>query len=163
MMLDAQLVLTYTSAALPETQVFGDAAATPTYRQLDLGAGQTYANGSDGSGPVQALGNGQPVYLIALVSAKSAEGTSPSLDVKLCAATDTDFTSSRVIASTGAIATALIPAGTLIVLPVPPSLSYRFWRGEVALNNNDNEFTLKMFLSGVVPTPLMQLGPAYLA
>jgi hypothetical protein len=161
MMLDAQNVFTYTSATDDGQALGSGATGVVSYNQLDLGQG-TYANGVNGATPVRSPGNGQPLFLITKI-VTTGTGTTPSLEVKLVGSTDADFTASRIVARSGVVAAARVPAGTLLVMPVPPSLGYRYWRVEYTQANTDNAWKVKTFFADMAPTPLLDLGPAYLA
>jgi hypothetical protein len=163
MMNDKQMVLTYTSATYPDRQTFGDKVTTPTHYQVDMGANQTsYANGVDGSAPVSSPGNTTGLYLVTQVITNDTTHSTPSLLIQLMGSATEAFTAGELVATTGEIQSALTVANTLIVLPFPPGYSFRYWRAEVILDNDDNSFVLKIWIASNVPTPYMQLGPAEL-
>jgi hypothetical protein len=155
MLLDKELTFTYTSAT-DDSQTIAD-ADNVSYNQLDLG------QGAAASTPTRQLGNGAPMYLITQVVTKDTGHTTPTLNIKLVAATDTAFTSSRIIAQTGDIANALLADNQIIVLPVPPSIGYRYWRVEYHLGNADNSYVVRSFLADCAPSPLFYTQPSYLA
>ena len=164
MMFDMQDMFTYNATGSDYgTQTLGPSAGTTfaSYNELDMGGGQTYANGVDGATPVRSPGNGAPLYLVQQI-VTSGVGTGPTLRTKLCASTDSAFTASRIIADSGTIAQARIASGTIMVLPVPPTLGlYRYWRVEWVTNNTDNVFVLKAWLGAIAPSTLFFSEIAY--
>jgi hypothetical protein len=176
-MFDVQCIFTYTSAAAPYTQAFTDAAVSGTtnvsYYAYDSAGGVV----ADGTTPARSIGAGTPMWLITQVTVNAGGGTAASIRIKLVGSTATAFSTSNVIADSGAIgyaSVAITAAGTnyspgttvldepgvypLIVMAVPPSVPYRYWRVEYTLNNNDNDFTVSTFLSASAPSPLFHTG-----
>jgi hypothetical protein len=173
MMLDAQCTLTYTSASAPFSQALTNATGDVSYYAYDSAGGVV----ADATTPARSIGAGQAMFAITQILVNAGGGTASSIRIKLVGSTATAFSTSNVIADSGAIgyaSVAITAAGTnysqgttildepgvypLIVMAIPPSVPYRYWRFEYFLNNNDNDYTVQSFLSAVAPSPILHTG-----
>lgn len=103
----------------------------------DADAYTTYSVDLGDSDPKVELGAGEPMALIFCVDSAAA-GSTDTTDFKVVTSTAASLASDTIAVVTRRIANALLTAGSIHVLPIPPgSVTQRYIGGKVELGSGD--------------------------